>query len=205
MHRRSRLLLAAAGAAFALALAASAASANRLSISSNGVRIVFPEITFERFELGVEISCDLTLEGSFHSRTIAKVAGSLVGIVTRVGSRACSSSDFLLESLPWHIRYGRFAGLLPNITMMEVKIVGFSFQYTEIGGQRCLYRGTEANPTNWEFTREFGGTITEFRPTPAEPLQFSSGWILCPTYMTYAGNARVMALGTTTPIGLTLI
>jgi hypothetical protein len=73
--------LATAAATLLLATAITTASARNLSISEQSFRV-----TFSSLELVTElvtIRCRVTLEGSFHTRTIAKVPGSLVGAISR--------------------------------------------------------------------------------------------------------------------------
>jgi lysozyme family protein len=91
------------------------ASARSFSISNRNFRAVWAPLTFfEPFGF-FNIGCNLTMEGSFHSNTIAKVGSSLIGYVTRASfARPCAGAEFWvwngvegaltgLTSLPWHI------------------------------------------------------------------------------------------------------
>jgi hypothetical protein len=77
----SRLLLALTAAATFMAAIGTTASARNISISEQRLRANFRELIF-RSSSGVALTCSLTLESSFHSRTIAKVVESLVGYIT---------------------------------------------------------------------------------------------------------------------------
>jgi hypothetical protein len=155
-----RTLAALVGATAVLAALTSAAAARSLSTSNQQLRA-----TFARVEMGGEAGiarCALTLEGSFHERTTAKVAERLVGYVTRATLGACEtgSATVLTETLPWHVRYRGFTGTLPNITSIEAKIVGAAVRAREPLGFTCLIRSTETEPTTARFTRESLGALT---------------------------------------------
>jgi hypothetical protein len=142
-----RLLLAAAGATVLLGTLVSTASAGRLSISNQSIRGTWSSVTF-RGGFG-EARCHVTLEGSFHSRTMIKELGSLVGYVTSAILSACGqgTASILRETLPWHIRYSGFEPSLPEIRSLRVHIVGSSWRISENFGINCLARSTTARPT----------------------------------------------------------
>jgi hypothetical protein len=139
-----KLLLAAAGATVLLGTLVSTASAGRLSISNQQIRGTWSEVTF-RGGFGSP-TCHATLEGSFHSRTMIKELGSLVGYVTSAILSACTagSASILRETLPWHVRYSGFETALPEIEALIVHIIGASWRIREPVGITCLAR-TEAN------------------------------------------------------------
>jgi hypothetical protein len=148
-----KTLFAIVGAAVLLGALASAASARNLSSSSQTLRASFREITFNG-AFG-NITCAATVEGSFHSRTQAKVAGSLVGYITRSDLGPCAEGrvTILRETLPWHIRYSSFTGALPNITAFRASVIGVSNRIQEpFAG--CLAASTAANPVTITFNRE---------------------------------------------------
>jgi len=163
--------------AFAVMLAAvGAASANKLSFSERAFRLTWPveeplviRKPSESFGIDDLFHCPVTLEGSFHSGTMRKVVGSLVGQVFRaaVGTCAYENSWFepaglLAETLPWHVTYSAFAGTLPRISLLTWQMSGFSFWGVEHSFRiRCLWRATEANPWTIRATRETtGGALT---------------------------------------------
>jgi hypothetical protein len=155
-----KLLLGVVGAAMLMLATTGSASAANLSRSSQTWRATFASAGIRFPTIGV--SCSLVLEGSFHSRTMAKVAGSLVGYVRGAVGGSCTSGTirFLTETLPWHVRYSSFAGTLPTISSLSYAIVGWAFRYTEVVGLNCLYVSTEASPVTFVETREAGGALT---------------------------------------------
>jgi hypothetical protein len=153
-----KLLLSVAGATVLLGALVATASAGRLSSSSQTLRATFAAV---RFSGGFGTTeCALTLEGSLHSRTIAKTAGSLIGYITRAALGTCSrgSATVLTASLPWHVRYASFSGTLPNITRLNTTVVGAQFQIREpVFGVTCLASG---GTSLGNYTREAGGVLT---------------------------------------------
>jgi hypothetical protein len=134
-----------------LAFAVSAASARRLAISNQRILAIWSLITFEVEGVG-HVDCPLTLENSFHSRTISKVSGQLIGYVTEAiiagGRRECNETGTAIinaETLPWHIRYDRFIGALPNITGIRFQVIGMSITL-QIAGLPCTFRTEAAHP-----------------------------------------------------------
>jgi hypothetical protein len=146
MHRHSMLAIAAMAACAALAWAG-AASARRLELPANerGFRLAWSVLEFT--SAAGTVRCPVTLEGSYHSRTISKVVGSLIGFVTRASIAACTggTNRLLSETLPWHVRYRGFVGSLPAIDSVAHSIVGMAFNMT-VGGLGCLVTTTATNP-----------------------------------------------------------
>jgi hypothetical protein len=140
---------------------ASAANARNLSISDQTVRATFRELEFSG---GAGTTrCAVTMEGSFHARTVEKTLERLVGYLTRVTLGACATgtATVLAETLPWHVQYNGFTGTLPAITTVRAKIVGMAFRIREPGfGVACLARTTAAEPSHIAFNREAGGVYT---------------------------------------------
>jgi hypothetical protein len=206
MHSKHINALAALiGATMLLAATAATASAGRLSSTSQTLRATWSEMTF-RLE-GTTVTCPVTLEGSLHSRTIAKVAESLVGYVTRavLGERcSIATARALAETLPWHLRYESFAGALPNISGINARIVLMAFQLraTILGSVvTCLYRTSASSPATVRFTRNTAsGTIISVTAggTIDEPSR-------CPSAVLGGTSTSVTQLGTTTVITVTLI
>jgi hypothetical protein len=148
-----KLLLVAAGASVLLGTLVSSASARNLSFSNQSIRASFREVIYNG-PFG-NISCQLTMEGSLHSRTMAKVSGSLIGYITRVRIGPCTTgtATILMETVPWHMRYHGFSGTLPNITSIHTHIVGAAWRVREPGGVTCLARSTAAEPLHATFHR----------------------------------------------------
>jgi hypothetical protein len=145
---RTKLILAALAAALVMAFATTGASARNLSISHGELfNAIWREIRLVSGGISV-FACDLTLEGSFHYRTMTKTPEALVGYVTRArGNCSPGSATVLTARLPWHIRYGGFEGALPRITGVRYLIVEFELRYREPSiGAECLMRTTNTRP-----------------------------------------------------------
>jgi len=149
-----RTLIAVVGAAIMLGALASAASARNLEVSNQRLRAVFSRVEFHL--PGATSVCAATIEGSFHSRTAAKVAGSLVGYVTRVELGACTNgtASILTSTLPWHARFSAFVGTLPEITSIIGHIIGAAARVREAEGIACLLRSSTTEPVILNFHRE---------------------------------------------------
>ncbi|HEX7290168.1 MAG TPA: hypothetical protein VF250_03485 [Conexibacter sp.] len=166
-------MIAAVGATAVMALAIGSASARNFSISNQQIRAVWNPMNFID-PFGVTVECPVTLEGSLHSRTIAKVSYALIGYITtaRVSNERCVGGEatILNESLPWHVRYFGFVGTLPDITRILTLISGASFRVRT--SATCLFtlRETTAehglgtfnrNTTTGQLTSvDVGGEIT---------------------------------------------
>jgi hypothetical protein len=133
-------------------------TASRLSTSSQTFRSGFARWNFSGGFGTME--CPLTLEGSLHTRTIAKTNGALIGYITRaiVGTCPRGRVAILAVGFPWHVRYVSFAGTLPNINSIATNVTGANFQITEpIFGVTCLASGGTMTNT---YNREAGSNLT---------------------------------------------
>lgn len=196
-----KLLLAAATAAALLGVLTSAAPARNLSTSSQTLRAAWSEVTFE-MPFG-RTTCQVTLEGSLHARTFAKVVGSLVGYVTsaRLGTCSSGSATILRETLPWHVQYESFSGTLPNISRVTFTVNNVSIAVSEPFGIVCLVRLTFLNRMHWAFVvlsqvMNMSALIGE---APAEPTCFES------TIRISSGPGSVAVLNSSTAITIRLI
>lgn len=109
------------------------------------------------------IECEVTLRGTLHSRTFQKVAGSLIGYWTAANIPRCprGGGTVLRETLPWHIRYRGFAGVLPNITAAAADATAVAKKWREATiGATCLSLSTASSPAIFSLNREAGGRIT---------------------------------------------
>jgi hypothetical protein len=161
MRLRSKLLFAGLAAAALLAAAVTLASANRLAVSEQQFRQIFTNLRFEA--AGHNVNCAVTLEGSFHSRTMAKVLESLIGYVTLASVTACTggTARVLSESLPWHIHYLGFGGTLPIITSVKLGLAGAAFRIETSAGS-CLTQTSDAHLAVGIVNVE-AGVVTELR------------------------------------------
>jgi hypothetical protein len=149
MRKSSKLLFAGLTAALVLSLAASGVGARSFRTDEQRFNAHWEALRF--IAGGRTISCRVTLEGSFHEATIAKVEEALVGYVSRasVSGERCTggSATVLTATLPWHIRYGGFEGILPEIEGIRVRLIGASFEVRPTGQNfGCLASTTTTNP-----------------------------------------------------------
>jgi hypothetical protein len=102
------------------------------------------------------------LEGSFHSRSIAKVAGALIGYITaaKLGPCAVGSATILRETLPWHTRYVWFTGVLPDIATMRTQVVNPGLMIRTNVAETCLVESSEVGPMIVTFNLGVGNPIT---------------------------------------------
>lgn len=150
MHRFN-VLRALTSTAVIVAVFPAIAFGRSFEVSSQTVRANFTSIEFNG--LAGNATCSLTLEGSFHARTIAKTSSALIGYINRARLGACSSgaATVLSATLPWHTRYASFTGTLPNITRLATTVIGAAWAIREFGGITCLLRSTSSNPMRVEY------------------------------------------------------
>jgi len=200
----------------------STASAGRLSVSNQNIRIVWRVLRFA-YTAEAFVGCGVTLEGSFHYRSIIKVERSLIGHITRaIVRRPCNGggaawfyngteTNELLgggfaNSLPWHITYEGFGGALPAITSLRLLLSGARFRIREpLFGLLCDYTtGANGNAT---------GTATRDTATRIVDRLQAGGLIRsetvgCPEMglISFAEESGLITvLGSTTRITVTLI
>jgi hypothetical protein len=224
MRNRTKLAITALAAAAALGALVSTASARNLSISNQNIRATYRSNEFGASGGGVTLRCELTLEGSFHTNTIVKNVGALVGYITRaIVRRPCTGGTVWAHSgetneilggtfantLPWHIRYDGFTGTLPAIASVRIRLE--NIQYTARAAFfgipiLCAYNSAAANGGNATATanREaVTGALTTL--TPSGIVRSSTGG--CPEgqFGAPAGDGPITLLGTTTRLTVTLI
>jgi hypothetical protein len=154
MMKLVKVSLALVGAMVLLGAVVATASARNLSVSSQTLRAAFREVILNG-PFGT-IACAVTVEGSFHQRTTAKIQATLVGYITSAILGVCSqgTATLLRETLPWHIRYLSFTGTLPNITTLRANVIGSSYRIRETFGTSCLGISTAAKPAIVSFNRD---------------------------------------------------
>jgi hypothetical protein len=160
----SKILLAALAALTTLAFAVGTATARRIAVDDQDIYVIWDDnsqrLTFDAS--GNNVACEVTLLGSFHSLTIAKVVNSLIGHITHVAvdTPGCIGGALraLTGNLPWHVTYRNFSGILPNITLVGINFVGAEFLF-DIGETECLWR-TEVNEPGIGNANVAGGQLT---------------------------------------------
>jgi hypothetical protein len=190
MAAHARILVAALCAATALAVGVGTATARRLATTENHFLSHFSGITFES-SAGNAI-CALSIEGSFHERTIEKIVRSLIGYISEARmKRPCSGGEGFIqstqergagesESLPWHVLYERFIGALPNITGIEATLDN-ALWLAIIAGVRCVYRTSTSSPLRGILNRNTTtGKATSLRLNETSAIPKAEGSFLCP-------------------------
>jgi len=198
MHTKVLAALCATIASALLALGVSTATARNLSLSNQNLRVTFNNLEFES-PGAFTATCRVTLEGSFHNRTSAKVAGSLIGFLTRVVTGQCNPPEVtvLTETLPWHVRYQGFSGRLPDISLVLAKVFGASWR-----AGPCL---TRADIDFGAARDRVTGALIGVE-VPAQLLAVSG--LFCPVEretLRSNGVGSAWVLGSTTRINVTLI
>jgi hypothetical protein len=221
MRTSAKLTLAALAAALLLASAVSSASATRLSSSNQNLRLTFTSLEFVAPGV-VTIRCQVTLEGSFHTRTIAKVARSLVGSVTKaaIKGETCANGSGATfngaeryngtttpNTLPWHLTYESFSGTLPNITALQALVSGFRTGATVSGLCTGQY-GSATDNITLAASREASGGLTGMSFVAGSSnltLIRRDAGLVCPATASMSGTGSIMLLGTTNRVSITLI
>ena len=207
MRTRSKLLIAGFTAALMLTMAVSSASAGRLSVTNKNFRVVWNPLSLSSTAGVGPINCPVTLEGSFHSQTIRKTVGALVGYVTRgttvPGSCTGGRATVNQASLPWHLRYRGFTGTLPNITGVSLGLIGARFT-VNAAGINCTTTTTAEEPAVG-IAEVGGGVITGMRADESFTIPLSGAFCALAGRGRFAGTGRVTLLGAATVISIRLI
>src|ERR1051325_2163754 len=175
---RIKLSLATITAALLMGAATSGAAARNISISHNELfNASWRQLRFIGGGGLTAAECDVTIEGSFHYRTMIKVSESLVGYITRAAVNNCTtgSATVLTTNLPWHIRYRGFQGALPDIaTIRFILVLGEFKVHDRIFGTECLVRSTTTEPTMGVVNLAAGNErrlMTSFTADPANTFR----------------------------------
>jgi hypothetical protein len=204
MTKRTKLIIGGLTVAIALAAAVNTATARRIEVSEQRFLVLFRELTFEAF--GNQVVCSVNIEGSFHSRTISKVSGQLIGYVTEaiVNGHPCIRNNgwalngverpqetAAVQTLPWHILYLNFRGTLPTINEIELKLINAQFR-VEIGGILCLYKSTTTKWMEGQIRVE-AGRVTRLKANEEKQIGLfeSQSGALCPSEGVMKGEGAV--------------
>jgi hypothetical protein len=209
MHTRSKLLLAGFAAALMLTMAVTSATANRLSTTSRTFRVVWNPLTIGTTSgIAGPIRCPLTIEGSFHSATIRKTAGALIGYVTRgtTVAAACRNGTMTINqgALPWHVRYRAFNGTLPTFEGVQLAFVGFEFRLNA-GGLNCTTATTAAEPLVTTALTNATGAIIGMRVEERFTIPLEGAFCGFGGRGAFSGTGTTTVLGATTAISIRLI
>lgn len=205
MRTRSKLVLGALAATVFMAFAVSSASAKRIELSNQTFRAIWTLLAFIGEEAGIRVSCPVTLEGSFHSKTLSKVVNALIGYVTKAFVRgentACNntgSATVLGTTLPWHLTYESFTGTLPTITGITVLLVGAAFRVHPNGAPECLAGTTSANPGQG-IINAVSNVVQTLKADPTKKIPLGGSFICeLAGNSSFEGTAEVFVLNSTT-------
>jgi hypothetical protein len=211
MRIYAKLAFTTLAAAVVLLAAIGVASARNLRTSSQDQRIIWRALTFENTS-GSRTTCPVTMEGSFHTATIAKVAHALIGYISRaiVGApAACTGGEatILTATLPWHITYEGFTGVLPTINTIRLLLLNVAFQVHATESFTCLARSETRNPIRGIATLGAGGRVESIENEAGSTLPLTGSGGLC----TFArgrlveDRSTVTNLAGTASISVTLI
>jgi hypothetical protein len=207
MRTSAKLGLVGLAIALLLATAVSTASARNLSTSSQTFRTTWSNLEFTNsFGFGA-IRCAVTLEGSYHARTISKVINSLIGAITRAETAACTGGEAIprRETLPWHKQYGGFAGTLPNITSFTTIISRIRFR-TVFPGLCDGEYGSATDAIRGTVSREAGGALTTITPSSDRITLIRTNSGFCPERGGFANASTTLtALNSAARVTITLI
>jgi hypothetical protein len=220
MRKSVKLVLTALTAALVLSSTVTAASARSLSTSEQSFRATWSSLEF--IVRGVTtIRCRVTLEGSFHTRTIAKVARSLIGAISRaIVAHPCTNGEGWADNgtentpggrtnrLPFHVTYESFVAPtgLPNITGINLLLSRISFVIQSGGLCTGRYGRAEDNITG--LVTVTGGRVSTLAPVEGRnraSLVTRIGGIFCPETGDFSGVGSVANLSTGAALTVTLI
>ena len=210
MRTRTKLIISVLAATLLMSAAVSSASASRLSVSNRNIRVVWSLLTLEA--AGAVMQCPVTLEGSFHSATVAKRVGSLIAHISRASVRGelagcLNTGTATVSTLPWHVVYGGFQGTLPRPTGIIFRLIGARITIDPAGGlPACTATTSTMNPGGGVAQLETSGSVTGLSADESATIPFSEGFGCALFTGTYSGSGTVRLLGgPTTQIRVTLI
>jgi hypothetical protein len=211
MRTTSKLVLVTLTAAIVLGSAVGTAGARRFELSNQAIRAIWPTFELSDVPLTRVSRCPITLEGSFHSRTLSKVCGQLVGYITEATTRkeGCGAEarslwmdEGEIVTLPWHLRFESFTGALPNITTIRLQVIGLGVKFQ---GTRCEYKSEAMRPIHL-IANLTGPTVTSLRFEEAGTIPLINLMGTCSPMAKLGGmSSPVFALATTTAISVRLV
>ena len=206
MRTTAKLGLAALAATLLLTSAISSASARSFSVTAQGLRATFTRLEFTN-ALGFGfVSCSVTLEGSFHSRTIAKTA-ELIGAITRVDiRRPCTNGEVIArtETLPWHVTYSGFVSNLPLISEIILLLSRLRYDISLPGVCDGEY-GSATDNIRVNAGRDGTGAVTTLSPSNDRTSLIRTNSGICPGRGGFTGTGNARALNSASSLTITLI
>jgi hypothetical protein len=211
-----RIALLGALAAVLSILIVDSASGSRFSINGRTFRTVFAPLNISPNFWPV--SCEMTLDSSFHSSTIVKTRGALLGWVNAARiRRPCEGNgnawflngseqqdlNVIASTLPWHIRFDSFTGTLPTITSVRLQIIGIAILVRVVFD--CLYQSTVERPAYLIFDLDATGTVINTRFDRSSAIPKKSGGAFCPATGEGEGTGTSRLTPTEVPAVIRLI
>jgi len=194
-------------AALLMSVTVGTASAGRLSVSNNRFRVTWSPLNLNPGE----VRCNVTLEGSFHSATVQKTAGALIGNVTRAivaPPAQCRNGEATVvqESLPWHVRYRGFNGNLPRLSGVILGLVVARLRaHVNSLGATCEITGTPEHPSVGIAEVGEEGRITGYRSDENARIPFLGLCAISGAEGSYSGTGALTVLNAATSITVRLI
>jgi len=209
VYHHGKLTLATLTATITLAAALTATAAARsFSFSNWNFRVVWTSIEFTNNTGFGTVRCPVTLEGSFHSQTISKVEHALIGQVSRatVAEASCTAGPVTVkqESLPWHITYNGFRGILPAIKGIRIFLLGPTFDIRGPFGEVCHARTDPEHQTAGEGIIG-AGEIQNVVPDQTPEVPTNNCVTAAARFRAGGADGTATLLGNTTRIRITLI
>jgi hypothetical protein len=210
MRHTCKPVLVALAATLALAVAVSGtASARVFSISNRNFRVTWGEVEFSNPSGFGTVRCPMTLEGSFHSQTISKVEKALIGYVNRATFRetACTGGPETVNqaSLPWHLTYNGFRGILPRINSIRLLVNQLEIRIREPFGWICNARAEANHEARGEIILNTNGEATNLVPDPGPQIPVTGCFATETGLEGSSTDGRITLQGNTTRIRVTLI
>lgn len=194
MKRHVQLALAGLAATLLLGLAANPTYAGRLSLTARTFKIAWPRLELTDETSTARAICPVTLQGSFHSTTLRKTVGAVLGYATRHETGRCSVGEAELErgiSGVWSIQYVGFTGTLPRISGFTVKIVEVHYSFRAFNNEVCGYFEIGAEQPKGTFQIEASARITGFVLDTTVFLPRTGLNFFCPQRSAQRGTATV--------------
>jgi len=194
MKRHVQLALAGIAATLLLGLAANPTFAGRLSLTARTIKIVWPRLEFNDETGTARATCPVTLQGSFHSSTMRKTVGAVLGYVNGHETGRCSFGEAEFErgiSGVWSIQYVGFTGTLPSLSGFTVKIVGVKYWFTAFNNEICTYYEAGSEQVKGTFQIEERARITGFALDTMVFLPKTGLQFFCPARSRQRGTGTV--------------
>ena len=147
---------------------------------------------------------------------------ALIGTLTRasINQAGCTNGIFAAfngteryngttspNTLPWHLTYESFKGVLPSIEAVNILLSRFRFGLRDSSGLCTGQYGTSTDNIASAANLGAGGAITSYIPITGRntaTLSRRDGGIACPN-LRLTGTGSVTVLGAATTVSITLI